>query len=96
MKDESDRKRWSFSVFFILHPSSFILAFSLVVARNRLDGVDDFVVGDFVCSAEETGVAAVHEDRAIALGIAPQGTDQLPAFDVIQGTEVHGTFSFRE
>src|SRR5258708_34036937 len=72
------------------------LAFPIgsIVARHRLDGVDDLLVGHLFAGAQETGVATIHEDGAIALRVAAQGVDQLPPFGVVQGTEVHGNNSF--
>src|SRR6476660_3358542 len=65
------------------------------MARHRLDGVDHFFVGDLLGGAEEAGVAAVHEQREAAIGIAPQGGDQVAPFRVVEGTEVHVVDSFR-
>src|SRR5262249_40123015 len=67
--------------------------FRLVVARHRPDGGDDLLVGDLVGGADETGVAAVHEDRAVALGVAAQRVDQLLALGVVERTEIHRDFS---
>src|SRR5690242_5592677 len=67
--------------------SSFTL-FS-VVARHGLDGADDLLVGDLVGGAGEGGVAAVHEDGPVVLGVAAQGADQLPPLGVVEGAEVH-------
>src|SRR5581483_6760819 len=65
-----------------------------IVTRNRLDGADHFFVGDLVGGADKGGVAAVHQDGTIALSVAAQGVDQLPPLRVVEGTEVHGQFSF--
>src|SRR6516225_11020073 len=75
---------------FILHPSSLCL----VVAGDRFDGADDLLVGDLVGGAGEGGVAAVHQDGAITLGVASQRVDQLAPLLGVERTEVHGTFSF--
>src|SRR6516225_1838692 len=77
---------------FIPHPSSFIPF--LVVAGDRFDGADDLLVGDFVGRAGEGGIAAVHQDGAIALGVASQRVNQLAPLLGVERTEVHGTFSF--
>src|SRR5689334_15463008 len=69
---------------------------SLVVAGDRFDGGDDLLVGDVIGSADEAGVAPVHEDGPVALGVAPQRGDQLPPFRVVQWTEIHTTFSLPE
>src|SRR5690242_16045068 len=69
---------------------------SLVVARHRLDGGDDLLVGDVVGGADETGVAAVHEDGPVAVGVAPQRGDELTPLRVVQRTEIHTTFSLPE
>src|SRR5689334_18579609 len=65
-----------------------------VVTRNRFNGADHFLVSNLVGGADEGGVAAVHQDGTIALGVAAQGVDQLPPLRVVEGTEVHGQFSF--
>jgi len=61
----------------------------LVVARDRLDGGDHLFIGHFVDGTDEARVAAVHEDAAIMLGVAPQRGDQLPSFRVVEWTEIH-------
>src|SRR5437588_9016686 len=61
----------------------------LVVARDRLNGGDHFFVGHLIGGTGEAGVAAVHEDAAIVLGIAPQRGDQLPSFRFVEWTEIH-------
>src|SRR5262249_25525118 len=64
---------------------------SSVVAGHRLDGEDDLFVRHVVAGAREAGVAAVHQDGAVAFGVAPQGTNELPALRVVQRAEVHGS-----
>src|ERR1700720_3988600 len=49
----------------------------LVMTRDRLDRVDYLLIGHFVGGAGEAGVAPVHEEDAVALGVAAQGADQL-------------------
>src|SRR6266498_1732840 len=71
---------------FILHPSSFRL---LVVARHRLDGRDDLVVGDLLGRARKGGVASIHEDGAVVLGVAAQRADELTPFCVVEWPKVH-------
>ena len=50
------------------------------MAGYRLDGVDHLFVGNLFACAEEAGVAAIHEDSAIAFRVATQGVDELPTF----------------
>jgi uncharacterized membrane protein YjjB (DUF3815 family) len=64
----------------------------LGVARDRADGEEDLLVGQVVGAADEAGVAAVHQDGPVALGIASQRGDQLPPFRVVELTEIHGPF----
>src|SRR5205809_554666 len=59
------------------------------MTRHRTNGRDDFFVGDFVGRAGETGVAAIHQDGAVALGVAPQRGNELPSLRVVQRTEIH-------
>src|SRR5438445_11114567 len=61
----------------------------LVVARHRFDGADDLLVGHLVGGAGEGGVAPVHQDHSVVLGVATEGIDQLPPFRVVEGTKVH-------
>src|SRR5579885_2293600 len=72
-----------------LTPRSLTPYACLVVARDRLDGEDHLLVGDFVGAAGETGVAAVHEDRPVILGVAPQRRDERPPLRVVERTEIH-------
>src|SRR4051812_43603740 len=62
-----------------------------VVARDGLDGVDDLLVGHLVGGPGEAGVLAVHQQGQPAVGVAPQGGDQLPALGLVQRAEVHVT-----
>ncbi len=62
------------------------------MAWNGLDGVDDFFVGYVFGSPGETGVASVHQEDAIAFGIAPQGSDKLATLFFVQWSEVHDAF----
>src|SRR5436309_15976478 len=65
------------------------------MTRHRLDGGDDFVVADFLAGADERGVAAIHEDAEVVLGVAAQGVDEFLAFFGGHGSEIHAGFSFR-
>src|SRR6185437_8193641 len=100
-KEDESLKRpahFRFFVFAFAFLSDFefrISDFFLVVARDRFDGGNHLFVGHFVGGAEEAGVASVHEDGAITFGVAAQSVNQLPPFGVVQGTEVHGQFSFQ-
>src|SRR5476649_545450 len=67
----------------------------LVMAGDRLDRGDDFVVADFLAGSEEGCVAAIHEDGEVVLGVAAQGVDQLLALFGVDGSEIHGIVSFR-
>src|SRR5947209_2255015 len=67
----------------------------LVVARDGLDGGDHLVVGDLLGRPGEARVAAVHEDRPVALGVAAQGVDQLAALGVVEGAEIHRTSPYQ-
>src|SRR5260370_8984535 len=58
------------------------------MARHRFNRVNHLLVGDFVGGAEEAGVAAIHEDGPITVGVAAQGTDQLTPLRVVKGTEI--------
>ena len=44
----------------------------------------------------KAGVAAVHEDGAIALGVAAQGVDQLPPFVSLRGRKSMDSSPSRE
>src|ERR1700724_4062183 len=66
----------------------------LVMTRNRFDRGNHLLVRDFVGAAGEARVAPIHEDCAVGLGIASQSGDQLPPFSVVEGPEIHTTFSF--
>src|SRR5262249_9332066 len=61
---------------------------ALVVARNRFDGRDHFLIGDLFGGTDEGGVTLVHEDRQIALRVAPQRVDQFLTFRVVQGSKI--------
>src|SRR5437763_1763866 len=67
----------------------------LIVARHRFDGGDDLLIGDLVGGAGEGGGAPIHEDGAVALGVAAQGADQLTALHVVEGTKIHGLTPFQ-
>src|SRR5436309_3135488 len=72
----------------ITHDSSPIT--SLVMARDRLDRVDDLLIGDLVGAADETRVAAVEQQNPVAVGVPAQGGDELAAFGFVERAEVHG------
>src|SRR6516225_9742648 len=75
---------------FILHSAFSILHF-LVVAWHRFDGEDHFFVGHFVRAAGKAGIAPIHEDRTIALGVASESSNQLTTLRVVKGTKIHGS-----
>jgi hypothetical protein len=62
----------------------------IVVTRDGFDGTDDLLIRNLVGTAGEAGVATVHQDGPIALGVTAQGIDQLPPLQVVQRTKVHG------
>src|SRR5260370_23368873 len=65
-------------------------AFGLVMTRDGFDGTDDLLIRNLVGTAGEAGVATVHQDGPIALGVTAQGVDQLPPLQVVERTKVHG------
>src|SRR4051794_15014113 len=71
----------------ITHDSSPITA--LIMARDRLDGVDDLLVRDLVGGADEGRIAAVQQEDPVAVGVAAQGGHELAAFGLVQRAEVH-------
>jgi hypothetical protein len=66
------------------------------MTRNRFDGGNHFFVGHFLRGAGKAGIAPIHENGAIALGIASQRSNQLPSVRVAERTEIHTTFSFQK
>src|SRR5438876_6088363 len=62
---------------------------NLIMAWHGFDGGNDLVVGHLLGGAEKRRVAPIHEDGAVAFGIAAQGADQLPPLRVIQGSKIH-------
>src|SRR5581483_7416846 len=74
-----------------VYSSSFILHRRSIMARHRLDGVDDLFVRHFVGAAKKARVPAVHQDGPVALGIPAQRGNELTALGVVERTEVHGS-----
>src|SRR6266852_223633 len=65
-----------------------------IMARNRLDRRDHFVVADVLAGAQKRRVPAVHQDREIVLRVAAQGVNQLLAFFGDNRSKVHGIAPF--
>src|SRR5262245_15375988 len=63
---------------------------SSIMARHGLDGGDDFFFGRLVGDAQETRVAAIHQNTQATIGIAAQSGDQRPARHVTEGSVIHG------
>jgi hypothetical protein len=61
------------------------------VARDRLDGGQHLLVREIVGGAGEPGVLAVQKQGDPAVGVPPQGGEQLAAFGFGERSEVHGT-----
>jgi hypothetical protein len=62
---------------------------SSIMARHALDGRDHFFVGDLLRSAHEGRIPPVHEDGSVRIRVPTKGHEQLGAFRVVQGSEVH-------
>jgi hypothetical protein len=71
--------------------SSFLTPHVLVVARDGLHRGDDLFVRYLLRDARETSVFGVEKKRDTAVGVAPEGREQLAAFGFGERTEVHGT-----
>src|SRR5262245_1104910 len=63
----------------------------LVVAGDRLDGRDHLLVGQVLGRAPEAGVAAIEQERHATIGIPTERGEELAAFSLSEGTEVHRT-----
>lgn len=62
---------------------------SLIVARDGLDGIDDFFVGDVVGDACEGSITPVGEQGRTTIRVAAERGEQLTTFGVVEGSEVH-------
>lgn len=86
-KPRTGQRRPSLCLLFL----TLTLTLRLVVARDGLHRGDDLFVRYLLRDARETGVFGVEKKRDTAIGMTPEGREQLAAFGFGERTEVHGT-----